>query len=237
LKRRNVDSELCYEKPDPILVARRYKDPYVSLVCALYGYGRADLIVRFLDTLDMSLIDENEETIRRELAGKYYRFQSSEDIVQSFITLRRMKQSVDMEEVFKTAYNVDHSVISGLNAVISSLSNINKYESRGYQFLFGSPVKKPKGGSTSKRWMMFLRWMVRHDNIDMGLWRSIDKADLIMPLDTHTFNVSRRLGLLQRRQYDMQAAIELTETLKTFDPADPVKYDFALYRLGQEKAV
>ncbi len=82
---------------------------------------------------------------------------------------------------------------------------------------------------------MFLRWMVRDDEIDMGLWQGIDKADLIMPLDTHTFNVSRRVGLLERKTYDLQAAIELTETLKGFDKNDPLKYDFALYRLGQEK--
>ncbi len=83
--------------------------------------------------------------------------------------------------------------------------------------------------------MMFLRWMVRSDHLDMGLWTKIEKRDLIMPLDTHTFQVSRRLGLLERKSYDMKAALELTEQLRIFDPEDPVKYDFALYRLGQEK--
>ncbi|MCW8821148.1 MAG: DUF2400 domain-containing protein, partial [Sulfurovum sp.] len=63
----------------------------------------------------------------------------------------------------------------------------------------------------------------------------IDKKDLLMPLDTHTFHVSRRLGLLKRKTYDMKASIELTDTLRTFDETDPIKYDFALYRLGQEK--
>ncbi|RLD41699.1 MAG: TIGR02757 family protein, partial [Bacteroidetes bacterium] len=86
-----------------------------------------------------------------------------------------------------------------------------------------------------KRWMMFLRWMVREDNIDMGLWSRVDRKDLIMPLDTHTFNVGLRLGLLKRKTYDLQAAIELTDTLKGFDENDPLKYDFAIYRLGQEK--
>ena len=86
-----------------------------------------------------------------------------------------------------------------------------------------------------KRWMMYLRWMVRKDNIDMGLWSKVDTKDLIMPLDTHTFNVSQKLGLLQRKSYDLEAALELTQTLKIFDAADPVKYDFALYRIGQEK--
>ena len=79
------------------------------------------------------------------------------------------------------------------------------------------------------------RWMVRSDALDMGLWSKIDKKDLLMPLDTHTFKVSQRLGLLKRKTYDMKATIELTNKLKKFDNSDPIKYDFALYRLGQEK--
>ena len=84
---------------------------------------------------------------------------------------------------------------------------------------------------------MYLRWMVRHDELDMGLWSKIDKKDLLMPLDTHTFKVSQKLGLLSRKTYDMKATLELTERLKGFDLTDPIKYDFALYRLGQEKMV
>ena len=88
-----------------------------------------------------------------------------------------------------------------------------------------------------KRWMMYLRWMVRHDTLDMGLWGTVSPSELIMPLDTHTFNVSKKLGLLSRNQCDLKAAMELTETLRKFDPSDPIKYDFALYRLGQEKLI
>jgi uncharacterized protein (TIGR02757 family) len=71
----------------------------------------------------------------------------------------------------------------------------------------------------------------------LGLWSSIDRANLIIPLDTHTFNVSRRLGLLKRKSYDLKSAILLTQKLREFDSADPLKYDFAIYRLGQEKGL
>jgi len=81
---------------------------------------------------------------------------------------------------------------------------------------------------------MYLRWMVRSDSIDLGLWSGVDKGDLLMPLDTHTFKVSLKLGLLKRKTYDLKAVIELTESLKRFDSTDPIKYDFALYRIGQE---
>lgn len=116
-----------------------------------------------------------------------------------------------------------------------TLQSLYPYTSRGYTFLLSKVTTKTKGTGALKRWMMFLRWMVREDNIDMGLWKSIDKQDLIIPLDTHTFHVSRKLGLLKRKTYDLQAAIELTEKLKSFDANDPLKYDFALYRIGQEK--
>jgi uncharacterized protein (TIGR02757 family) len=79
--------------------------------------------------------------------------------------------------------------------------------------------------------------MVREDSIDLGLWKGVKKSDLLMPLDTHTFAVSRNLGLLNRKTYDLKAVLELTEKLKTFDKDDPIKYDFALYRLGQEKII
>ena len=77
---------------------------------------------------------------------------------------------------------------------------------------------------------MYLRWMVRHDRkgVDFGIWKNIRPAQLCLPLDVHTGNVSRQLGLLSRKQNDWQAVEEITEVLRTFDPNDPVKYDFAL---------
>lgn len=234
MKRRDSAAEVSYERPDPILVAQRYKEPYSALACALFAYGRADFIVRFLDTLDFSLIDAEEDDIRNAFSAHYYRFQNSEDVIQFFITLRRLKLEIDIEVLFTKAYEANRSVLDGLNAVIGKMHSLNRYDSRGCRFLVGTPVSRFKGGAPMKRWMMFLRWMVRKDAIDFGLWMEVDRADLLMPLDTHTFAVSRRLGLLKRKTYDMQSVIELTDTLRVFDPDDPVKYDFALYRIGQE---
>lgn len=95
-------------------------------------------------------------------------------------------------------------------------------------------IATPARQSACKRLNMFLRWMVRRDGrgVDFGLWRRIRPAQLVMPLDVHVERVARRLGLLERRQVDWQAALELTERLRAFDPGDPVKYDFALFGLG-----
>ncbi len=235
MRLRNCETEVSYDRPDPILVAQRYKEPYSALACALFAYGRADLIVRFLDTLDFSLIDATEDRIKQAFSTHYYRFQNTEDISQFFVTLHRMKQAYDIEELFTRAYEPNRSVLEGMNAVITAMKTLNNYDSRGYRFLIGSPVRRFKGGAPMKRWMMFLRWMVRADVIDFGLWSGVNRADLLIPLDTHTFTVSKRLGLLERKAYDMQSVIDLTLRLRTFDPDDPVKYDFALYRIGQER--
>jgi len=235
VEKRNQEGEVSLENLDPILVAHRYKEATISLICALFSYGNVKQIVKFLDSLDFELLTKNDEEIKKKLATHYYRFQKSEDIIALFIALKRINTESSLEKIFLKGYNEKRSVIEGVNAVISKIYALYPHSSRGYDFLIGKVTTKTKGAGALKRWMMFLRWMVREDNIDMGLWKSVDKADLIMPLDTHTFNVGLRLGLLKRKTYDLHSAIELTETLKDFDKSDPLKYDFALYRLGQEK--
>jgi uncharacterized protein (TIGR02757 family) len=232
---RNSTLELSYEKPDPLMVASKYNDESIALICALFAYGNAGLIVKFLEHFDFSLLECKEETIQKELTSFYYRFQKSEDVSALFIALKRLKNIESIENIFYEGYKKEENILDGLWHFIETLKNVYPHTSRGYDFLVGSLPKKASVSGTYKRYMMYLRWMVRKDALDMGLWTKIDKKDLLMPLDTHTFQVSRRLGLLKRKTYDMKASIELTDTLRTFDVHDPIKYDFALYRLGQEK--
>jgi len=95
-------------------------------------------------------------------------------------------------------------------------------------------IADPSSGSTAKRINMFLRWMVRQDEkgVDFGIWRRILPSQLCCPLDVHSGRSARSLGLLNRKQNDWKAVIELTEQLKNLDPEDPVKYDFALFGMG-----
>ena len=237
VKKRNREGEVSADNLDPILVARRYRDPGISLICALFAYGNVKQIVKFLDSLDFELLNRSDEEIKAALKNHYYRFQKSEDVVALFIALKRLNEQSSLEEVFLIGYKDKQSVVDGINATISKILSLYPHSSRGYNFLIGKVTTKTKGAGALKRWMMFLRWMVREDSIDMGLWNGVCKADLIMPLDTHTFNVSKRLGLLTRKTYDLESAIQLTETLRNFDKNDPLRYDFALYRLGQEKVL
>lgn len=95
-------------------------------------------------------------------------------------------------------------------------------------------IATPARKSACKRLNMYLRWMVRKDNngVDFGLWDTISPADLICPCDLHVDRVARKLGLIKRKQTDWNTAVELTENLKSMDPDDPVKYDYALFGLG-----
>ena len=95
-------------------------------------------------------------------------------------------------------------------------------------------IATPERKSSCKRLNMFLRWMVRKDDkgVDFGIWKNISSLQLICPIDVHVARVARKLGILKRKQTDWQAAIELTEYLRTLDTNDPVKYDFALFGLG-----
>jgi uncharacterized protein (TIGR02757 family) len=242
VEQRDCEGELCLDRPDPLLVASKHKDEYIALLCALFGYGKASLIVKFCDSLDYDLLDSDEGKIKKELSSFYYRFQNSDDVIAIFIALSRLKKQSSLNNLFIKGYKKENSVLEGMEAIIKAIYEIYEYNSRGYQFLVGTIPKKDKSGNIKeignapyKRWNMYLRWMVRKDTLDMGLWNGVDKSDLILPLDTHTFNVSKRLGLLNRKTYDLKSALLITDKLKIFDKNDPIKYDFAIYRLGQEK--
>lgn len=98
----------------------------------------------------------------------------------------------------------------------------------------GKHLANPMRGSAAKRINMFLRWMIREDSngVDFGLWKNISPSILSCPLDVHSGNVARKLGLLKRKQNDSRALSELDHALRRLDPRDPVKYDFALFGLG-----
>jgi uncharacterized protein (TIGR02757 family) len=242
VNKRDSINELTTSTPDPLMVAKKYNDEYISLICALFAYGNAKLIVKFLNSLDFNLLNQSENIIKKKLQLFYYRFQNSDDVIALFIALSRLKKQNSLEDIFKKGYCKNNDVLEGCDEIIKAIINIYDYKSQGYKFLISSPFKRDKnnnikliGNSAYKRYNMYLRWMVRYDNLDMGLWKNINTKDLILPLDTHTFKISQKLGLLTRKTADLKSAVLITQKLQEFDQNDPIKYDFAIYRLGQEK--
>jgi uncharacterized protein (TIGR02757 family) len=133
-----------------------------------------------------------------------------------------------LEQVFYDGYAKNNSIkssISHFREVFFSFDHLHRTRKH---------VPDPMTGSAAKRLNMYLRWMVRTDNkgVDFGIWKNISQADLMCPLDLHSGKISRQLGLLNRKQNDWQAVEELTENLRSFDPMDPVKYDFAVFGTG-----
>lgn len=133
-----------------------------------------------------------------------------------------------LEKVFSSGYSEYQSIkmaIHRFREIFFSFEHLHRTRKH---------VADPMTGSATKRINMFLRWMVRQDakGVDFGIWKTISPADLMCPLDLHSGKIARRLGLLQRNQDDWPAVEELTANLRAFDPADPVKYDFALFGTG-----
>ena len=96
-------------------------------------------------------------------------------------------------------------------------------------------ISNPNGGSACKRLHMYMRWMVRNDNVDLGIWKAVTPAQIYVPLDTHMFSLCAAMGLTTRKQADGRAMQEITRGFAKICPEDPVKYDFCLTRLGIRK--
>jgi uncharacterized protein (TIGR02757 family) len=149
-----------------------------------------------------------------------------------------------LKNIYATHGSMESAFSKGLGKDDQSIKNAIIYFRQ--QFLRPSHqertekhISNPLRNSSAKRLCMYLRWMVRKDSkgVDLGIWKSIQPRHLCLPLDVHTGNVSRKLGLLKRKQDDWKAVEEITSVLREFDPVDPIKYDFSLFGLGVSKEI
>ena len=227
----NVECAISKELPDPLLVARKFNNEKIALFCALFAYGNVRAILNFLNSCDLEILlqKKDKEIAKKVCINKSYRFQKNIEIFDFFQALWGLDS---LEEIFYAGYQ-KNGILGGIQNLQSVIyRSLKDPNSKGIRFLLGVPITE-KNTSPLKRWNLFLRWMVRKDRLDLVLWNSINKKDLLLPLDTHTFKVSQRLGLLKRKSYDYRAVFEVSEKLREFDASDPIKYDFALYRIGQ----
>lgn len=226
-----------YLETDPISLVHRYHYPedqeVVALIASLFAYGNVQSIKNTVQKIIVplgsfpaqTLRNMNDSNLKKMTQKIYYRFYSSQDI---FDLLHRIRTILgphgSLGVLFKKCW--DGNVITSLSKWRHSFIE-NKPLSTGTRFMFADPRQ-----SAAKRWHLFLRWMVRKDEIDLGLWDFIPKSALIQPLDTHLFSISKTLGLTRRNTPSLPAALEITNQWKQWDPEDPIKYDFALCRLG-----
>lgn len=233
-------------KPDPLQFVYRYSEPLdmeiVALLAAALAYGRVEQIEKSLTNLFERMGKSPYEFVRnfgksqhKKLSGFRHRFTTGQDISDLLWLLQQaLNGHGSIERFFMQGYDPsDNNIIAALSKFCETMyamysSRHGVQVSRGLKYLLASPDR----GSACKRLNLFLRWMVRDDEVDVGLWKSIDKARLIVPVDVHMGRLCRILGLYSRNTVSLSTAIEITESFAKIVPADPVKYDFALSRVG-----
>jgi uncharacterized protein (TIGR02757 family) len=235
-------------KHDPIKFPRRYTSPEdvetAGFIAACFAYGKVEL---FMPVIEKILRPAGKHPARffrgfslkrdaKYFRGIQYRFNQEEDVLcLVYILSRVLKRKGSLKALIYQYYRHEHEDIRpALEGFQDYLFGINTSPVYGKNIRPGGLTffPNPRKGSACKRMNLFLRWMVRKKDIDLGIWDRIPPAKLIIPLDTHIAKVSKCLGLTKRSASDWKTAREITESLKRFDPADPIKYDFALCHHG-----
>ncbi len=224
---------------DPISIPHKYQikeDIEISgFLAATIAWGNRKSIIK------------NANRMMDHLGNSPYDFvmnhsESHLDPLDNFV--HRTFNGMDFKAFIKSLQYVykEHGGLESIFSVPTKNGNLQQHISQFKSIFFEidhlprseKHVSDPLKGSAAKRINMFLRWMIRQDNagVDFGLWKDISPALLSCPLDVHSGNVARKLGLLNRKQNDAKAVIELDNALRNLDKEDPVKYDFALFGLG-----
>ena len=227
---------------DPVCIPHAFSKQQdieiAGFFAAIFSWGNRTTIIKKSREL-MQLMDNdphqfclhhNNSDLKKLLLFKHRTFNTTDLLYFVEFFKHHYQRYHSLEEAFllkmkATDKNVEQA-LNGFYNYFFSLSDIPKRTMKH--------IASPHKNSSCKRINMFLRWMVRSSKggVDFGLWKKIKPAQLIIPLDVHVIRVAQRFDLLQRKQPDWQAALELTETLRSFDSKDPVKYDFALFGLG-----
>jgi len=234
--------------PDPVEFLHRYKNYFdieiSGIISSVFAYGNVKQINQTLLAIHSLMNYKPYEFVMNYSYSrdkKYFnkivhRFYTSDDIAKFFYALNKIYVVYHSLKYFFLLYHFSEeknlkSSISFFSKNILELIGSQFDVSSGIKFMFPDPFK----GSACKRINLFLRWMVRKDDIDFGLWSEISKAKLVIPVDTHVAKICRSLGLTKRKNISWLMAEEITEKLKKFDPDDPVKYDFAICHIGMRK--
>jgi len=234
---------------DPIAFPRRYRRAddreAAAFIAAALAYGRVSqfmpVVGAILDRMGPSpaafLRSFRLREARRRMQGLRYRFSGTDDLVALLWALSRaFRRFGGLKGLFleadRPAEKTLRGCLGGVSRYFLSLDTRPVYgrnlRPRGYRHHFPSP----ETGGAAKRAALFLRWMVRTRDIDLGLWPELGADRLVIPLDTHIARIARCLGLTRRAGVGWAAAEEITQRFRVFDPADPLRYDFALCHQG-----
>jgi len=220
---------------DPLQFPRRYSKrediEIAAFLAATIAWGRRDLILRSAEKMFALMGDSPYDYV---MSGGYKKLKDR-NIHRTFFEYDLKYLCKGFEHCYTKYGNLEKlfalqdNVWEGIALFRESMAKANRGE---YSKHISNPGDKEKNGSACKRLNLALRWLVRKEPVDIGLWKSIKPAALFIPLDVHVTRTARGLGLLERKANDKRAVIELTYRLREFDADDPVKYDFALFGMG-----
>ena len=223
---------------DPISIPHRYTRKedieIASFLTATISWGNRKAILKAANYLMDSFGESPYDFVLESTVGQidsisnfYYRTFNNSDLSYFIKALRNIYENHDgLESIFSVNGKENlHEAISTFRVIFFELDHPERARKH---------VSDPMSGSAAKRLHMMLRWLVRRDNkgVDFGIWKGISPSILSIPLDIHSGNTARKLGLLNRNQNDLKAVMELDAKCRIFDPKDPSKYDFALFGLG-----
>ena len=230
---------------DPISIPHRFDKKQdieiAGFFAAILAWGQrktilnkcSELLARMDDAPHDFLVNHSEDDLKAFLGFKHRTF-NEVDALYFIHFLSRIYRRLD---------SLESAFLIGQTGAVDSMESMLIQFQRHFFSLEDAPsrtkkhISSPATRSACKRINMYLRWMVRQDEqgVDFGIWKQISPAQLICPCDLHVDRVGRKLGLITRKQTDWGTALELTQVLRSFDPLDPVKYDFALFGLGVEE--
>ena len=230
---------------DAIQFPLRYRDPadieIAGLLASCLAYGRVDLFGPWVDWVLTRMGDSparfvwafDLEKHRATFTGFRYRFNRERDLLAFCVAAQRvLARHGSLEAFFLDGYSPEHAHVglalehfSG-GFVGGDLATVFPRNRLSYGYKHWFPL--PSTGGACKRLLLYLRWMIRREPPDIGIWRRVPPSALLMPVDTHIENMARSLGLTRRRSRNWRMVEEITGALSRLDPDDPVKYDFAL---------
>ncbi|MCK5785917.1 MAG: TIGR02757 family protein [Candidatus Sabulitectum sp.] len=229
--------------PDPLEFLYRYQSiedrEIAGLVASGLAYGRVNLILKSTEKV-LSLLGPSPSEFLRgtdpvsmkgKLLGFKHRFTKGRDMAAFLLSISAIQEEHGLIGNFITELMKNRTYIDSLDAFAGEV--ISRMEKHGTSS--GHLLPLPSRGSACKRLHLFMRWMVRHDDVDPGGWSMIPPSELIVPVDVHMHRVGIQLGFTERKAADAKTAEEITEGFRAVSSEDPVKYDFALTRFGIQK--
>jgi uncharacterized protein (TIGR02757 family) len=227
-----------YVQPDPLALLYAYHKKedleMVGMLASSLAFGRVTQIVanvaRVLQLLPdpaSSVKVKTRGELGRLLEGFKHRWATGDEVADLLFGVGELqKRYGSLEDCFMAHYRDEHeTVIPALGGMIGELETVTGNST-------SCLLPDPLGSSACKRHHLFLRWMVRKDDVDLGVWSKVPASKLVVPLDVHMHRIAASFGFTERKQADHKAALEITDHFKEILPEDPVRYDFALTRLG-----